>query len=282
MTENMTGDPNGDGPIRLVLADVDGTLVTKAKVLTPRAIAAVKRLRARGILFAITSGRPPRGMLMLREPLAIDEPTAGFNGGVVVDASGQVIETRTLTEAQARQVIGIIRDHGADPWVYTGTDWIVTKADAPHVAREQATVQFPPTVGDIAADLSQVVKITGVSDDAGLMQRLEHDLQQAMSDGASAACSQPYYVDVTNHDANKGGVVAMLERRLGVPAAQMATLGDQPNDVLMFRKSGMSIAMGQASDAVKQAATYVTTSCEDEGFARAIERFVLREGDGAD
>ncbi|GBR40628.1 hydrolase [Neoasaia chiangmaiensis NBRC 101099] len=266
-------------PIRLVLADVDGTLVTKEKILTPRAIDAVRRLRERGILFAITSGRPPRGMAMLLAPLAIDEPVAGFNGGVMVDAHGKVIEMRTLTEAQARKVIGIIRDHGADPWVYTGTDWIVTRADAPHVAREQWTVKFPPREGDIESDLSGVVKITGVSDDADLMHRLEHDLQAAMGDDASAACSQPYYVDVTNKDANKGGVVLALERLLGVPAAQMLTIGDQPNDMLMFARSGRSIAMGQANDAVKSAATYVTTSSEDEGFASGIERFVL-EKDG--
>lgn len=112
--------------------------------------------------------------------------------------------------------------------VYNGNDWIVSKLDAPHVAREQWTVKFPPVVGDVEAKLDQVVKITGVSDDLDLMKRLEHDLQQTLGDTASAALSQPYYVDVTNKDANKGGVVMALERLLGIPASQMVTLGDQP------------------------------------------------------
>ncbi|MCE2565613.1 Cof-type HAD-IIB family hydrolase [Komagataeibacter sp. FNDCF1] len=273
MPQDAAGTPASQ--IRLVLADVDGTLVTKDKILTPRAIRAVERLRERGILFTITSGRPPKGMKMVIDPLKISEPIAGFNGGMMVRPDFTVIEARTLPADTARRVIGIIRDHKADPWVYDGNDWIVSRVDAPHVAREQWTVKFPPVVGDVEAKLDQVVKITGVSDDLDLMKRLEHDLQQALGDTASAALSQPYYVDVTNRDANKGGVVMALERLLGIPASQMVTLGDQPNDVLMFRKSGMSIAMGQASPEVQKQATHVSTSCEEEGFANGIEKFVL-------
>ena len=273
MPQDAAGTPASQ--IRLVLADVDGTLVTKDKILTPRAIRAVERLRERGILFTITSGRPPKGMKMVIDPLKISEPIAGFNGGMMVRPDFTVIEARTLPTDTARKVIGIIRDHKVDPWVYDGNDWIVSKLDAPHVAREQWTVKFPPVVGDVEAKLDQVVKITGVSDDLDLMKRLEHDLQQALGDKASAALSQPYYVDVTNKDANKGGVVMALERLLGIPASQMVTLGDQPNDVLMFRKSGMSIAMGQASPDVQKQATHVSTSCEEEGFANGIEKFVL-------
>ncbi|ATU74471.1 Cof-type HAD-IIB family hydrolase [Komagataeibacter rhaeticus] len=273
MPQDTAGTPASQ--IRLVLADVDGTLVTKDKILTPRAIRAVERLRERGILFTITSGRPPKGMKMVIDPLRISEPIAGFNGGMMVRPDYTVIEARTLPADTARRVIGIIRDHKADPWVYNGNDWIVSNDQAPHVAREQWTVKFPPVVGNVEAKLDQVVKVTGVSDDLDLMKRLEHDLQQALGDAASAALSQPYYVDVTNKDANKGGVVMALERLLGIPASQMVTLGDQPNDVLMFRKSGMSIAMGQASPEVQKQATHVSTSCEDEGFANGIEKFVL-------
>lgn len=261
--------------VQLVLADVDGTLVTKDKILTPRAIRAVHALRERGIRFAITSGRPPRGMAMLIEPLAIDMPIAGFNGGVLVHPDWSVIETKRLTHAQAAQVLKIITDHGADPWVYTSQEWIVNDADAPHVAREQWTVKFAPRVDDVSHHLDDVVKITGVSDNTVLMQKLERDLQEALGQTASAACSQPYYVDVTNRDANKGGVVTTLEALFDIPASAMVTLGDQPNDMLMFARSGMSIAMGQANETVKKAATHVSTSCEEEGFAIGLERYVL-------
>ena len=91
----------------------------------------------------------------------------------------------------------------------------------------------------------------------------------------SAERSQPYYLDVTHPDANKGEVVLMLSQLLAIPSEQIATIGDMPNDVLMFQKSGVSIAMGNASEDVQKAATYVTTSNDEEGFANAMERFVL-------
>jgi len=90
--------------IRLVLADVDGTLVTNDKVLTDRAVAAVRKLGEAGILFAVTSGRPPKGMSMLIEPLDITTPIAAFNGGLLVDRDMSVIEQRVLPEELVRPV----------------------------------------------------------------------------------------------------------------------------------------------------------------------------------
>jgi hydroxymethylpyrimidine pyrophosphatase-like HAD family hydrolase len=80
---------------------------------------------------------------------------------------------------------------------------------------------------------------------------------------------------VTNPTANKGFVIERLSKYLNVPLESIATIGDQPNDVLMFKRSGLSIATGNASEEVQRQATYVTTSCEEEGFANAVERFIL-------
>jgi HAD superfamily hydrolase (TIGR01484 family) len=198
--------------ISLLLADVDGTLLTEQKVLTGRAIAAVAMLRDRGIRFAITSGRPPRGMAMLIEPLRLDTPIAGFNGGVFVRPDLSVIETRTLAPDVGRQAIGIIQKHGTDAWLYTGTDWLIHNKDAPHVAREAWTVKFEsvvvPQYSD--ADLDRAVKIVGVSDDHALVARCEADMSSALGERASAKRSQPYYLDVTHPLANKGAVVDAL------------------------------------------------------------------------
>ena len=76
--------------------------------------------------------------------------------------------------------------------------------------------------------------------------------------------------------ANKGSVVEMLSEFLKIPSAEIVTIGDMPNDVFMFKKSGYSIAMGQASEEVKKSATYVTAGMDEEGFAKAVEQFVLK------
>jgi Cof subfamily protein (haloacid dehalogenase superfamily) len=263
--------------VSLVVADVDGTLLTEDKVLTPRARDAVRAMQAAGIAFAITSGRPPRGMAMLVEPLALTTPIAGFNGGIFVKPDMAVMEEHVLPAAVARRAVDLILRHGMDAWLYSGQTWLVRDAKAPHVSREQWTVKFAPTVvADFGPALERAAKIVGVSDDHALVERCEKDAHDALGSAASAARSQPYYLDVTHPAANKGTVIATLSRLLRVPGEEIATIGDMPNDVLMFSRSGVSIAMGNASAEVQAQADFVTDSYHDEGFAKAMERFVLR------
>ena len=272
----MVGPAGGRPKVSLVLADVDGTLVTKDKVLTPRATAAVKALQAAGIAFAITSGRPPRGMSMLIEPLALQTPIAAFNGGIFVDPNMTILEQHVLAADAAKRAIDIILGNNMDVWIYSGNDWFIRELDAPHVAREEWTVKFPPTViANFDNLLGNANKIVGISDDYDLVARCEKAARDELGAKASAARSQPYYLDVTHPDANKGTVVTTLSKRLSIPASEIATLGDMPNDVLMFHKSGLSIAMGNANREVQTQANRVTNSYEDEGFAKAIERFIL-------
>ncbi len=263
-------------PIAGVLADVDGTLVTKSKALTPRAIEAIEELHERGVIFAITSGRPPRGMRMLVHPLEMRGPMAAFNGGIIVMPDMTIVDERAVPADLAPAVIDAIRAHGLYPWIYRGAEWYVTDPEAPHAARESSTVQFPPTVvASYDGLLDRPVKIVGVSDDHGRVARCEAALQQDFGTHVSAARSQPHYVDVTHPLANKGIVVERMSYFYQIPLAQIATLGDQENDVLMFQRSGVSIAMGNASLEVQRQATFVTASNEDEGFAKAIEEFIL-------
>ena len=268
---------NSAKPIRMVIADVDGTLVTQEKVLTKKAAEAVLRLHEAGIQFSVTSGRPPRGMAMLIDPLKLTQPLAAFNGGVLIQPDlTTVVDQRFLPVAVPEKVIEAVDGHGLDVWVYTDTGWFVRDPNAAHVAREQWTVKFPPTVvKTFAGLLGRVAKIVGVSDDYDRVAKCEKDVRQAGGTHISAARSQPYYLDVTHPQANKGGVVLAMSKLLNIPVDQVATIGDMPNDVLMFEKSGVSIAMGNASPEVQASATYVTSTNEEEGFARAIEEVVL-------
>lgn len=265
--------------ISLVIADVDGTLVTPDKALTPRTLAAVEALHAAGIAFAITSGRPPRGMAMLIEPLHLRTPIAAFNGGIFAKPDLTPIAEHVLPPEAARRALESILGAGLDAWVYSGDDWFIRDPEAPHVAREQSTVHFAPTVvSNFDRSLGHAVKIVGVSDDLALMGRCEAGVQSALGTRASAARSQPYYLDVTHPQANKGTVVTTLSKLLSIPTAAIATLGDMPNDVLMFRNTGLSIAMGNAGPEVKAEASCVTDSNDRDGFAKAIERYVLGGG----
>ena len=281
------------GAIKLVVADVDGTLVTKEKILTARAIESAQALNAAGIQFAITSGRPPRGMQMLVEPLRLTTPIAAFNGGCFLRPDLSLIEQHVLSREVVQPILQMIVSHQLDSWIYRGNEWFVRAEHGPHVDREQWTVKFPPTVlPDFADVMDDVLKIVGISDELEAVARCEADIVASFSTGVTckqttperdraevfAARSQPYYVDVTHPLANKGNVVVTLAAMLKISPHEVATLGDMPNDISMFEKSGLSIAMGQSSEEVKRAATHVSTSAEEEGFANAIERYILRSG----
>ena len=262
--------------IRLMLADVDGTLVTPDKVLTDRAIEAVRRLHAAGILFAITSGRPPRGMDMLIEPLDITTPIAAFNGGLLVDRNMSVIEQRVLPEDLVRPVADLIGSFGLDVWVYRGADWYVPDPKGSHVAQESATVRFEPKVMTSLDGLtSNVAKLVGVSDDLDAVARASSAAHDKFGDHVSAAgpsrttSTSPIRTRIR---ARSPAICPRSTRSRRRPWPRLAT---SRTTCWMFAHSGLSIAMGNASLEVKRSARRVTTSDTDEGFANAVEKFVL-------
>ena len=275
----MSRDPKR---ISLLLADVDGTLVTHEKVLTARAVQAVRDLKAAGVRFAITSGRPPKGMAMVIGPLALDTPIAGFNGGLFTDAAMTPVEERKVPADVAEAVVKMIEEAGLDTWLYAGNDWLIHKEDAPHVAREQNTVKFAPViVADFSDRYGETVKIVGVSDDNDAIHACAKKVHEAFGDKVTAALSQPYYLDVTHPQANKGGVVLALSEQLGIPVAEIATIGDSENDVTMFKAGGYAIAMGNADAETQAEADVVVADCDSEGFAEAVEKHILPRAKGA-
>jgi Cof subfamily protein (haloacid dehalogenase superfamily) len=263
--------------VRLVVADVDGALVTPDKVIAPRARSAVRKIIGAGIAFTITSGRPPRGMKMLIDALQLQDPVTAFNGGLFLNPDLSVIRENLLPREAVQPVIDILTKSKLNVWIYSDKEWYVPSRHGPHVDREEWTVKFSPTVVSSFEGLfNRVAKIVGVSDDLEAVAGCEKDVQKECGEHVPAARSHPYYLDVTDPKANKGEVINVLSEMLHVSSANIATIGDMPNDVFMFKRSEVSIAMGNASSEVQHEARFVTSSNKEEGFAFAMERFVLR------
>jgi Cof subfamily protein (haloacid dehalogenase superfamily) len=265
--------------VALVVSDVDGTLLTKDKTLTDGAKAAVRRLHQAGIGFTITSSRPTIGMRFLIEPLAITLPVGAFNGSCIVDPQLNVIEQHLIPAPAARRSLDVLNEFGVDIWLFTSDLWLTRRPDGEYVPHEKRAIRADPTiVADFAPYSSVACKIVGSSADAALLQRCEVAMQQALGGEATAVRSQSYYLDVTPPGCDKGTFVQAIAKRMGVSTDEVATIGDMQNDLAMFRKSGISIAMGNATDDVKKLATHVTASNEDEGFAKAIDMILRNNG----
>jgi Cof subfamily protein (haloacid dehalogenase superfamily) len=264
--------------IALVVSDVDGTLVTKDKTLTDDAKAAVRRLHEAGIGFTITSSRPTIGMRFLIEPLAIALPVGAFNGSSIVDPQLKPIEQHLIPVTSAQRALDVLNEFGADIWLFTNELWLTRNPDGEYVPHEKRAIRADPTiVADFAPYMEAACKIVGSSSDAALLQRCEIAMQQVLGAEATAVRSQSYYLDVTPPGCDKGTFLEAMAKRLGISTDAVATIGDMQNDLAMFRKSGLSIAMGNATDDVKKAATLVTASNEDEGFAKAIDMILKNE-----
>lgn len=269
-------DDNVKPRITLVVSDVDGTLLDPEKNLTPGAPAAVRRLKAAGIRFTLVSARPPRLTRQLLRELHVTEPSACFNGALLIEPNGHVLHQLPMRTADAQIVADHICKSKLDLWIYTPSDWYVSNPIGPHVQHQEGLMQGKATPLP-SYDMSQyhVLKLVGISDDYNAVKRAETELGKVPGLAISATRSSDYYLDVTHADANKGEVVLTLSKMLGVPTDHIATIGDMQTDALMFHKSGVSIAMGNASDDVKAQARYVTKSNTEDGFAYAMEQFIL-------
>jgi hypothetical protein len=188
----------------------------------------------------------------------------------------EVTDELAIDDDVITPLLDLIEGDGLSAWVYQGEQWFVRDLNGPHVQREAEVVQFQPQLVTTFDDVcTRVAKIVAINDDANVIATAARSVREHFGDRVSATSSQSYCIDITNVRANKGSVVTYLSNMYDIPTSQIATIGDAYNDVLMFVQSGISIAMGNAVDDVKASATHVTTSNNDEGFANAVQEFIL-------
>ena len=269
----MTDTPHD---IRLVISSVDDTLLAPDRTLTPRSIEAVQRLLDAGIAFTLTSRRPPRGLLPLIETLGLTAPLAALDGALIIGPDLDVIVEHRMDRSAAESAINVLGAGGFDVWVYTADEWLVGGTGGPHVDREASTVGFRPTVvSDFGAVLGRIVRVVGVKDDRVAVVRTTAEVRRRCGSRVVVTSSQPFSVDVADPLANTGEVVMALADAFDLPVDRVAAIGHRVSDVPMFEMSGLGIALANATPNVRETARFVAPSNADEGFAAAIEQFVL-------
>ena len=273
----MTAEPFPTLPIKLVVSDVDGTLVTREKIITPRTRAAIAAMQEHGVAFTIISARPPLGVHKLVERLNLAGPVGAVNGGALIRSDLTIVERKFVDPAAARTSVAFLRRNGIDPWLFTETGWFLGDPEGAHVEHESKTLDMKFTVvPDFSEDTYEhVLKIVGASHDHPHLALCETELQTKLGTTASATRSQAYYLDVTHPEAIKGNGLVGLARLLGLDTDCVLALGDGMNDISMLQRAGFSVAMANGSEPVRASATVVTDDCDDDGFAKAIERYVL-------
>lgn len=263
-------------PVKLLVADIDGTLLDPHKQLTDRVRDSVLRVKQAGVLFTVISARPPHAVQFLIDALQITEPIACFNGALICTPTYETLREIRLGATDAAHVSTAILDHGLDLWMFRGAEWFASRLNGPHVEGHVKYLGHEPRyLGQDYTMCSDANKLVGVSDDYEAVKRCEADVIKLCGDRISATRSADYYLDVTRYDANKGHAVEQLAELMQIPLENVATIGDMPTDSLMFAKSGLSIAMGNATDDVKRTAKFTTGPNTEDGFAQAMEQIVM-------
>ena len=270
----MTLAADKASPIALVISDIDGTLITSNHEVTESTKRTALRLYERGVELALASSRPPRSIVPLADALSLRGPFAAFNGALVVRRTGEVL-ARSVLSAQIIARVKAIADHfDIAVWVYDELDWWAPWRDA-FVDREEHTSGFAPRIEGYDGRITRDANKLTVVGKPELVALAEKRVLTELGDKVSASKSKPRFLDVTSHGIHKGTVVVRLAALLNIPTERVAVIGDGPNDIEMFKQAGVSIAMGQAVDEVKETARYQTSSNDDEGWSRGIEQYVL-------
>jgi Cof subfamily protein (haloacid dehalogenase superfamily) len=263
-------------PIRLVISDVDGTLVRSDKTLSPATIAAVGRLEQAGLPFTLISARPPSGMLWIAEELKLSHPMGAFNGGTIVEPDGTVLSAERIDAEAAATAIKMLTEAKVALWLFADGKWYAQDAGNTHMDSERNSANTEPVMFHDASEVKGPFdKIVGVSDDHKFLASLDKEVAAALGDKATVARSQLYYLDVTAPRANKGDGVEALAATHWLSLEEVAVLGDQRNDLPMFARAGFSVAMGQGPEEVRAAATRTTLSNDQDGVAHAIDEILL-------
>ncbi len=267
--------------ITLLVSDVDGTLVTSDKRLTQAVQQAAQNLADHGIKLVLTSSRPPQGIALFADALGLKTPRAGFNGAAIVAPDGKLLSFKPLEPDTASAALAHLQDAGIDPWLFTADEWLLLNPRGAYVDWEQHTVNMPfRVVRNFDDVLGKAGKIMAASRDFAALAECETALQEQLGDRASVHRSQDYYLDITHPDASKGQAVRDASRLLGIPLAETACIGDMPNDLPMFDVAAIKIAMGNAPEFMRARADFVTHSNEADGWAHAVNTYVVPHAKG--
>lgn len=259
--------------IRLIVTDMDGTLLSDHETIHPDNVKAIQRAVASGVSFAVASGRGPRsiGRILTRHDIRGAHIIA-VNGCQVVDPTGRMLRTHTLDTGTARESLRVYAENGLLGCLYA-MDAVVytTQAAADRISGKPGSLFGEEAIEKALAS-------------AALKTFCIHlQGQEAAFASAREACERLSGVSITSSwrdnfevmpaGVNKGAALAELAGRLGVSRDEIIAFGDNENDLEMLSFAGYGFAMGNASPQVKAHAAYVTGDCGEGGVAQAIASF---------
>lgn len=264
---------------KLLTLDIDGTLTNSRKQITPATLAAIGRAEQAGVGIVLATGRPTYGVAPIAERLNMQEKggyVLSFNGGKITEWRSK----KTIYESDLpRDVLPFLYKKAKDNHVAIMTyhnEYVMSETtDDPYVQIEvnlnhMKGKKIRSFLTDTDFPLPKCI-ITGAPP---TIERLEDELNGKLSDRLSIYRSEPFFLEIMPKGIDKAGSLSILLKKLGIGREEMIACGDGYNDIPMIRFAGVGVAMANAQREVVQVADYITSSNDEDGVAKVIDKFI--------
>ena len=263
--------------VKLFVTDLDGTLLPSGAKITPENVAAAQKMIERGITVTIATGRMYKAALPVAKALGVDVPIITYNGALIKSTAGEVLYSSYISVDLTAEVLAFCRER--DWYVQLYSDDELYYAERIEAAIGYETAQEikghavgAENIGNYTAKVTKLLSITnGVSETDERIAVLNEEFNGRLL----AIKSNANYAEIVNPGVSKASALKALATKLGIGLDYVMAIGDSDNDLPMLKAAGQSIAMGNAVDSVKAACNYVTDTCENNGFAQAVYKYVL-------
>ena len=268
---------------KLLVLDVDGTLLNDAKEISNRTLASLLKVQQMGIRVALASGRPTYGLMPLAKTLELGNYGGfiiSYNGGQIINAqNGEILFERRINPEMLPYLEKKARKNNFAIFTYHDDTILTDSSDNEHV-RAEANLNNLKIIQEeefsTAIDFAPC-KCILVSNDEEALKDLEEHWKKRLDGTLDVFCSEPYFLEVVPCGIDKANTLGVLLSYLNIAREEVIAIGDGVCDVNMLQVAGLGIAMGHAQDSVKVCADYVTASNEEDGVAQSVEKLILAE-----
>lgn len=263
---------------KLIVLDIDGTLNNSKKVITPKTRETLIRAQEAGLKVAIASGRPTCGINAVAKEIELDRFggfVLSFNGAKIINfKTSEVVYEKNLPTEIIPEIYALASENGASVLSYDKNEVITETPDNEYVLKECFINKIQSKKVDSFVEyLNYPVPKCLVVGDGNKMAELEELAVEKFGDELKIFRSEPYFLEIMPQNVDKAHSLQKLLKRLSLSRQEMIACGDGYNDISMIKLAGMGIAMANAQELVKQAADFMTLSCDDDGVAYAVEKF---------
>ena len=261
--------------IKLIATDIDGTILIPEQQFTKGVKDCIKRLQNSGVKVVLVTGRMNAAAELVAKELNLNTPVISYQGGLVKE-NGNVLYERYLTEDESERIITWAKSENIHINLYND-DILYSENDNYEIQRYSKRQSVNYVVKPFAEiKKNQVNKILAIDyNNAERINRYEQELPKVFPE-LYIVKSTPHFLEFSNPEASKYCAVHFLQNYWGISKEETLTIGDQNNDIALLEAGGLRIAMGNATDSLKKISNYITDSVENDGFVKAIDKFVLK------